>query len=225
MRGVYKVAALTLLVWPAAAGDVTIYVHITRRLTKKVVAPMVYDLRGAASVAPPEAELPINEFDRTVVMLVGKTPAPAEPETISIAQRNSHFEPDLAVVPVGSTVEFPNSDPIFHNVFSLSRAQPFDLGFYPRSQSRSVKFDHAGVVQVYCHIHANMYAAIVVTDSPWYGRPGTDGTVVLKGVPAGHYRAEAWHKIAGLCKAEVDVPPNGVAQVHIQVPLTAERKQ
>lgn len=224
MRAVYKSAAFVLLVWPALAGDVTVYVHITRKLTRKVVAPIVYDLRGTAPVPSNTPEPAINEFDRTVVMLVGNAPAPAAPETIRIEQRNSRFEPDLAVIPVGSTVEFPNSDPIFHNVFSLSAAQPFDLGFFARGQSRSVKFEHAGVVQVYCHIHANMYAAIVVTDSPWYGRPSPDGTVVLKGVPAGHYRAQAWHKIAGLCKAEVDVPASGAVDVHIQVPLT-ERKQ
>ncbi len=223
MHSVYKVAALMLLVWPAGAGDVTVYVHITRRLTKKAVAPMVYDLRGAAPVPAAGAELPINELERTVVMLVGKISTPAQPESITIEQRNSRFEPELAVVPVGSTAQFPNSDPIFHNVFSLSGASPFDLGFYPKGQSKSVKLDRAGVVQVYCHIHANMYAAIVVTDSPWYGRPTPDGTVILKDVPPGHYQAEAWHKIAGLCKAEVDVPVSGMAQVHIQVPLT-ERK-
>jgi plastocyanin len=223
MRAVYKLAALMLLVWPAAAGDVTVYIEITRRLTKKAVAPMVYDLRGAAPVPSNEPDLPINELDRTVVMLVGKTPAPARPETIAIEQRNSRFEPELAIVPVGSTAEFPNTDPIFHNVFSPSGTHQFDLGFYPKGQSKSVKLDRAGVVQVYCHIHANMYAAIVVTDSPWYGRPSSDGTVVLKGVPPGHYKAEAWHRIAGLCRADVDVPPSGNAQVHIQVPLT-ERK-
>lgn len=224
MRAVFKVTAVVLMVWPALAGDVTVYIHITRRLTKRVVAPMVYDLRG--TVPPPsiDSNTPMNEFDRTVVMLVGKTPAPAAPEIIRIEQRNSRFEPELAVVPVGSTAEFPNGDPIFHNVFSLSAAQPFDLGFYPKGQSRSVKFDRPGVVQVYCHIHANMYAAIVVTDSPWYGRPAADGTFVFKDVPAGHYKAEAWHKIAGLCKTEVDVPASGAAQVHIQVPLT-ERRQ
>jgi plastocyanin len=223
MRAIYKIAALMMLVWPAAAGDVTVYVHVTRRLTKKAVAPMVYDLRGAAPVPATAAELPINELDRTVVILVGKTPGPREPETITIEQRNSRFEPELAVVPVGSTALFPNADPIFHNVFSLSAAQKFDLGFYARGQSKSVKLDRAGVVQLYCHIHANMYAAIVVTDSPWYGKPAADGTVVLKGVPPGHYVAEAWHKIAGLCKAEVEVPVSGMAEVHIQVPLT-ERK-
>jgi plastocyanin len=224
MRAVYKVAALIFLVWPAAAGDVTVYVHITRRLTKKAVAPLIYDLRGAAPAPATAPEPAINELDRTVVMLAGNAGSPPHPETITIEQRESRFEPDLVVIPVGSTVQFPNGDPIFHNVFSLSAAQPFDLGFYPKGQSKSVKFDHAGVVQVYCHIHANMYAAIVVTDSPWYGKPSADGTLMLRGVPAGHYQAEAWHKIAGLCKAEVDVPASGTAQVDIQVPLT-ERKQ
>jgi len=217
MRAVFKTTALMLLVWPALAGDVNVYVHITRRLTRKAIAPMVYDLRGAVPAPSTNSETPINEFDRTVVMLVGPRPAPVAPETIRIEQRNSRFEPDLAVVPVGSTAEFPNADPIFHNVFSLSGAQPFDLGFYPKGQSRSVKFERAGVVQVYCHIHANMYAAIVVTDSRWYGHPA-------KGVPAGHYTAEAWHRIAGLCKADVDVSASGEARVDIQVPLT-ERRQ
>lgn len=224
MRFVSRIAATALLVWPAFAGDVTVYVHITRRLSRRAPAPLVYDLRGVTPVPSGTADLPTNELDCTVVMLVGKSPAPVSPETITIEQRNSHFEPDLVVVPVGSTVQFPNSDPIFHNVFSLSSAHPFDLGFYPKGQSRSVKFEHAGVEQVYCHIHSNMYAAIVVTDSPWYGRPAPDGTVVLKGVPAGHYKAEAWHKIAGLYRADVDVPVSGSAQVHIQVPLT-ESKQ
>jgi plastocyanin len=231
MRAVTKIATLMLTVWPAVAGDVTVYVHITKRLTKKAVAPLVYDLRGTAPAASAGTEPPINELDRTVVMLVGKNPAPAQPQTITIEQRNSRFEPDLAIVPVGSTVEFPNFDPIFHNVFSLSNAHQFDLGFYPKGKSKSEKFDRAGVVQVYCHIHANMYGAIVVTDSPWYGRPQAAetavpgaGTVVLKGVPAGHYKAEAWHKIAGLYKADVDVPATGIVQVHIQVPLTEERK-
>jgi plastocyanin len=223
MRVVHKFAALTLFVWPAVAGDVSIYLHITKRLTKRVVAATVYDLRGAAPTLA-AAEPSGNEFDRTVVVLEGKTPVPAEPRTITVEQRDSHFDPDLVVVPAGSTVRFPNSDPVFHNVFSLSRTQPFDLGFYPKSQSRSVKFDHAGIVQVYCHIHANMYAAIVVTDSPWYGKPGEDGVVLLKDVAAGHYRAEAWHKIAGLYSTEVDVPAVGKARADIQIPLNAEHK-
>lgn len=226
MRAVCKVAALAVLlaVSTAVAGDVTVYVKITRRLTKKSVAPTVYNLRGtAAASAAPQPEL-VNEFDHTLVILAGKGRTTAAPETITIEQRDSRFEPDLAVIPVGSTVRFPNADAIFHNVFSLSRAQQFDLGFYPKSQSRSVKFEHPGIVQVYCHIHANMYAAIVVTDSPWYGKPGVDGSVSWSNVPEGHYRVSAWHKVAGLYQGEVDVPANGTAQVTIHVPLDAERR-
>lgn len=224
MRAVSQIAALMLSVWPAVAGDVTLHIHITKRLTKKVVAPTVYDLRGTAPGVIPAAPDLLNELDRTVVMLSGKVPTPQNPQTITIEQRNSQFEPDLAVIPVGSTVEFPNDDPIFHNVFSLSHAKEFDLGYYPRSKSKSVKFDRAGIVQVYCHIHANMYAALVITDSPWYGKPGADGTVSFQNVPAGHYRASAWHKVAGLYQAAIDVPATGNIQADIYVPLDTERR-
>jgi plastocyanin len=224
MRAVNKFIALVLIVWPAAAGDVTVHVHITRRLTKKTLAPTVYDLRGAAPGSASAGPELLNEFDRSVVMLSGKTPIRVDPQTITIEQRNGHFDPDLAVIPAGSTVRFPNADPIFHNVFSLSHAQPFDLGFYAKSQSKSVTFERAGIVQVYCHIHANMYAAIVVTGSPWYGKPGADGTISWKDVTAGHYRASVWHKIAGLYEAQVDVPETGRVQVDVWVPLDAERR-
>ena len=132
---------------------------------------------------------------------------------------NRAFAQDLLFVPVGSTVKFPNSDPIFHNVFSLSRAHSFDLGFYPEGQSRTVRFDRAGVVQVYCHIHANMYAAIVVTPSPWFAKPGPDGSFSWQDVPMGHYRLVAWHKIVGAHYASVDVPQKGSAEVNIRVPI------
>jgi len=224
MSAGYKIAALMLSVWPAIAGDLNLHVHITRRLTKKTVAPTVYDLRGAASLSTAAVSEAVNEFDRTVVMLSGKAPIPVEPQTITIEQRNNHFEPDLAVIPAGSTARFPNFDPIFHNVFSLSHAQQFDLGFYPKGQSVPIKFDHPGVVQVYCHIHANMYAAIVVTDSPWYGKPDADGAITWKGIAPGHYRAEAWHRTAGMYSAEVDVPASGKAQADIWVPLDTERR-
>ena len=149
--------------------------------------------------------------------------APKTPVTEMLNQVRARFEPDLIVVPVGSTVEFPNSDPIFHNVFSLSKAQPFDLGYYPQGQSRTVKFNNPGVVQVYCHIHSNMYAAIVVTASPWFQKPASDGSFSFSNVPAGRYRLTAWHKIAGLHKVDVDVPEAGVADVTIRVPVDTEQ--
>jgi plastocyanin len=221
MKGFSASVGLLFLIAPLQAGDVSGHAIITKRLTKKALSPIVYNLRGTAPPVAPAAES-TSEFDRMVVILEGGSLPSKPPVKAVLEQRNMRFEPEIVIVPVGSTVEFPNDDPIFHNVFSLSRTQPFDLGFYPQGQSRAVKFNHDGVVQVYCHIHANMYAAIVVTASPWYAKPDADGGFSWKNVPAGHYRLVAWHKIAGLFETEVDVPESGTADVNIQIPLDAE---
>jgi plastocyanin len=217
------VACLLALALPAYTGEVQGHAIITKRLTKKALSPIVYNLRGAAPApsAPPKSDA-ASEFNRLVVILEGGAPHSKPPETVVIDQRNVRFDPDLVVVPIGSTVQFPNSDPIFHNIFSLSKTQPFDLGFYPQGKSRTVKFDHSGIVQVYCHIHANMYAAIVVTSSPWYARPAEDGSFSWSDVPAGHYRLTAWHKIAGLFKTEIDVPESGKADATIRIPIDVD---
>jgi len=229
MKLVYPVSGLLLLTLPVLAGDVHGHAVVNRRLSKKALSPIVYNLRGTATpVVPLEAE-PANEFDRMVVILEPSKDAdknnglsPRPPVTETLNQQGARFEPDLIVLPVGSTVDFPNSDPIFHNVFSLSKAQPFDLGYYPQGKSRSVKFNNPGVIQVYCHIHANMYAAIVVTASPWFQKPASDGSFSFSGVPAGRYRLTAWHKIAGLHKVDVVVPETGSAEVTIRVPVDTE---
>ena len=208
--------------FPAFAADVVGRAIVTRKLSKRQLAPLVYNLRGAVPEAAPISSDAVNEFDRTVIILEGGQSAPKPPITVVLDQRNSRFDPDLIVVPIGSTVQFPNSDPIFHNVFSLSKAQPFDLGFYPQGQVRTVKFNRAGVVQVYCHIHANMYAAIVVTASPWYARPAADGSFSWSDVPAGHYKLTAWHKIAGFRTVNLDVPESGKVETRIQIPVDTE---
>ena len=83
--------------------------------------------------------------------------------------------PDLVVVPVGSTVSFPNMDPIFHNIYSLSKPRTFDLGSYDKGETRKVMFPKPGIVDVYCHLHPNMAATIVVTPNRWYARPDRSG--------------------------------------------------
>jgi plastocyanin len=222
MKRLTPVIGVLALILPATAGDVSGRALITRQLTKKTISSVVYDLRGGVSIAAPPSQHPLNEFDRMVVILEGATASPRPPVTAVIDQRNSRFDPDLVVIPVGSTVEFPNSDPIFHNVFSLSRAQSFDLGFYPRGQVRTVKFNRAGIVQVYCHIHANMYASIVVTAGRWYSRPERDGSFFWNDVPAGRYHLKAWHKVAGLHGMDLVVPEKGTAEVTISIPVDLE---
>jgi plastocyanin len=227
LKLVYPVSGLLLLALHAMAGDVHGRALVTRRLSKKTLSPIVYNLRGTATPLAPRDTEPVNEFDRMVVILEpdksASKPSPKPPVTETLNQQGARFEPDLIVVPTGSTVEFPNLDPIFHNVFSLSKVQPFDLGYYPEGQSRAVKFNSPGVVQVYCHIHANMYAAIVVTASPWFQKPSPDGSFSFSNVPAGRYRLTAWHKIAGLHKVNVEVPETGAVDVTIRVPVDAEQ--
>lgn len=231
MKLVCPVSGLLLLAFNAVAGDVHGHALVTKRLSKKALSPIVYNLRGTAAPSVPLDTEPVNEFERMVIVLeplkdasgAGSKAPSRPPVTESLIQERARFQPDLIVVPVGSTVEFPNSDPIFHNVFSLSKAQPFDLGYYPQGQSRTVKFNTAGVVQVYCHIHANMYAAILVTASPWFQKPTADGSFSFSNVPAGRYRLTAWHKIAGLHKVNLEVPESGGTEVNIRVPVDTEQ--
>ncbi|MBI4461143.1 MAG: hypothetical protein HY648_13940, partial [Acidobacteria bacterium] len=141
------------------------------------------------------------------------------PATVEIVQRNQEFEPELLIVPVGTTVSFPNHDPIFHNIFSLSKARQFDLGYYPEGETRKVKFEKPGIVQIYCHIHSDMSAAIVVAPGRWYAQPGQDGAFVLRDVPAGNYQIVVWHKSAGFYRKAVQVSESGAATVSFEIPV------
>ncbi len=114
-----------------------------------------------------------------------------------IEQRGKEFAPLVMAVPVGSTVEFPNFDPIFHNVFSLSRTRPFDLGMYRTGELREVVFDKPGVVRLGCNIHANMSAYLIVVDAPHYAVVGEDGTFGFRSVAPGKYRVRSWTEQTG----------------------------
>jgi len=222
MKPLCLACGLLALALPASCGDINGQVLITKRITKKAISLAQYDMRGMAMPSLPRGNAPESEFDRTIVILEGGSLPPKSAVTRVIEQRNTRFEPDLAVIPVGSSVQFPNSDPIFHNVFSLSGTRSFDLGYYPKGDSRTVKFDRSGIVQVYCHIHTNMYAAIVVTSSPYFGKPSGDGSFTWSNVPAGHYRLVAWHKVAGLYSTFVDVPEKEAVSVKIRIPVDAK---
>jgi plastocyanin len=159
-----------------------------------------------------------NKFERVAVWLESDHGSVVEPVAVTMQQRNRRFEPELLVIPVGSTVDFPNLDFIFHNIFSLSRAQVFDLGYYPKGQSRRVTFPRPGVVQVYCHVHSNMYAAIVVTSSRWAGKPAQDGAFAWPDVPPGKYQLMVWQRFGGLYRKDIDVPAASGVNVTMTIP-------
>jgi plastocyanin len=111
-----------------------------------------------------------------------------------VEQRGKTFAPHVMAVPVGSTVSFPNFDPIFHNVFSLSKAKPFDLGMYKNGETREVKVDKPGIVRLGCNLHANMSAYLIVVDAPHYVVVDSDGNFSFKSLAPGKYKVQAWNE-------------------------------
>ncbi len=109
-----------------------------------------------------------------------------------ISQKNARFAPEFLSIAAGQSVEMPNDDAIFHNVFSFSKPNHFDLGLYGRGESRNVTFAHPGVVRIYCSIHASMNATIFVAPSPWHARVGPSGLFELGEVKPGRYRLRLW---------------------------------
>jgi hypothetical protein len=114
-------------------------------------------------------------------------------------------------------VEFPNSDSTYHNVFSLSKTKRFDLGRYPRGQSRSVRFDRPGVVQVFCEIHSHMNAFILVFSHRFFATTDDAGRYRIEGVPAGEYRLVLWHDGRERDVRSVRVGVGGVAEADFVV--------
>lgn len=205
-------------------GTITGHVVITKALTKERVTLPVYQLRGVS----PDRQKPENrrsgppgagELSRVVVYLEGFGLSPGAPVHATLAQKNRQFDPEVVVIPAGSTVSFPNDDPIFHNVFSLSKAKLFDLGYYPKGQTRTVRFDRPGEVQVYCHIHADMSAAILVLPTALWTRPTPEGDFSLKGVPPGNYELVAWHRSAGFFRQRVAIRADETLKVDFMIPV------
>ena len=134
----------------------------------------------------------------------------------TILQKNKRFSPHISVVPVGTTVDLPNLDPIFHNAFSNFAGQPFDTGLYPPGGTQKIRFQREGVVRVFCNIHSRMSAVVVVVGSPWFAVSGDDGHFSVDGVPPGEYTVKVWHErateaVLKSLERRVTVPPSGLA--------------
>ena len=128
--------------------------------------------------------------------------ADAVPGRFTLTQKNKMFTPHLLVVPVGSTVAFPNADPFFHNVFSLFDGRRFDLGLYEAGSSRSVTFPREGVSYIFCNIHAEMSAVVIALATPLYGEADGQGVFHIRDVPDGDYDLHVW--IEGQKQNELD---------------------
>ena len=197
----------------AVRGRVEIGVPITTRrpsasyATRAVVSPAL----------APASEL------RNVVVYVKDAPVrPMTPVHVEIHQRDENFFPRVVAVPVGSTVEFPNDDPIYHNVFSLSRARSFNLGRYRQGASEGVRFDKPGVVKVFCDIHSHMNATVVVFNHPWFAMPSADGQFELPDVPPGDHQVTAWHERLGDTTLRIRLEAGRATSADFILPVPAQ---
>ena len=120
------------------------------------------------------------------------SPSPVSQPVYRLVQKHKMFTPHLLVVATGTSVQFPNEDPFFHNVFSLFNGKRFDLGLYESGTTRSVRFDREGVSYIFCNIHPEMGAVILALSTPYYGISGESGTVSIHNVPPGSYRLNVW---------------------------------
>ena len=120
----------------------------------------------------------------------------------TLLQKNRMFTPHLLIVPIGSEVHFPNADPFFHNVFSLFNGKRFDLGLYESGTDKEVMFSREGVSYIFCNIHPEMSAVILVLSTPFYATAKSDGTLSIHGVPPGDYEMHVW--IEGLPQPALD---------------------
>jgi len=130
------------------------------------------------------------------VVWLEPTKAQASPQIakkrVVLDQRTLTFFPHVLAVQVGTTVDLPNNDRVFHNVFSFTNGKPFDLGLYPTGASKNIKLDRAAINRLYCNIHPHMAAYIIAVDSPYYATSDRDGRFSISEVPAGTYTYHAW---------------------------------
>jgi plastocyanin len=160
-------ALLVCLLWlataPVSAAELTGTVHVAGRPTQHAVVWL------AAPGAPASI-----------------------PQKVVLDQRNLAFIPHVLAVRVGTTVDFPNNDKVFHNVFSFRDGKKFDLGMYPKGAVKRLNFDKPGLARLFCNIHPNMAAYVLAVDSPYFAVSNEDGIFTIQGVPAGTYTYHAW---------------------------------
>ena len=191
------------------------------RLVAPVGAPIQSGAYPSRRVSRPQPKA--SEIGNVVVFVKDAPHAVTLPTTrAQMRQEDEGFVPRLVAITRGSTVDFPNADPFFHNVFSLSRGATFDLGRFPRGESRSRPFTRPGLVKVYCHLHSQMSASIMVFDHSHFAIPEADGHFALPDIPVGEHRLSAWHERIGESAKQIVVEAGKTVRIEFALPVETQ---
>ena len=176
-------------------------------------AAVAGSIEGRVSRNGPISDL--SNFVLSVEDIEGAFPAPQKAAVMD--QKGLRFVPHVLVIQVGSKVEFPNSDPVSHNIFSISDAKRFNLGLYGHGTMRRIKFDRPGVVGLLCNVHLEMAAYIVVVKNPYFTQTGADRAYRIDGVPAGQLSLRWWHERFPVQERTVRVPETGNVRLDFSI--------
>jgi plastocyanin len=190
-----SIAAFVLLALPAAAGTVEGRITVAGAVANSDFVVWIEDVPG---VFHPPAEAAVMD------------------------QKQLRFVPHVLIVQAGTAVEFPNSDPVSHNVFSISDPKRFNFGLYVRGAKRRLTFDHPGIVELLCNVHMEMSAYIVVLKNPYFTRAGPGRAYRITGVPAGRRRVHCWNEILAAQERTVEIPQTG--SVTVDFPMGERRR-
>ena len=209
----------TSLAWKGAVGSLVIAGFSLGQSVQSQpsAAPVLAEqgslIQGRISITETgEESSDLSDFVITFPQIEGDFPPPAEP--VVMDQKNLRFVPHVLVILAGTTVVFPNSDPVLHNVFSISKPMRFNLGLYRRSTVRKVRFERPGVVELLCNVHLEMSAYIVVTKNPYYALTGPDGSFRIANVPPGRRLIRCRHERYGVRERQVNIPAEGTLEVN-----------
>lgn len=147
----------------------------------------------------------------------GESGTAEPPETHEIVTRDKSLSPQVLAVSRGTEVRFPNEDPILHNLFSVSPDNDFDLGVYGPGESPSITLEQRGVVNIYCNVHHDMHAHVLVVDTPWRTQPDADGNFRLTGLPPGKGELHIWHRQSDRWSRPIELPASQALETTLEV--------
>ena len=212
----------------AETGRIVGKVEVSSALASRRPRFRIYAEAGPGAVPPASAGSDMARELRNVVVFLASDSVRARMAgrraEAAMAQRAERFEPRVLPVVRGTRVEFPNQDDVYHNVFSLSTTRAFDLGRYPRGDTKSVTFERRGVVQVFCHIHSDMSGVVLVLPNDYFAAPDTAGEYSIENVPPGEYTIVGWHERTKPVSRTVRVVAGQTVTMNFSLPLGADQR-